>query len=129
MRAKTVNETQNFERGGDIKYNIGIGMWGQIRELCQKNNAVFNKESLDIFLTCAKEDRIDLMDFLLKNGLDVNGEDSIIPRALAWMGKESLLIYLISNYTVDIDKAISISSAKNEKITLKKLKEIKDIKK
>ena len=88
MRAITVSESQNFTRTEDIKTNMGIGMWGQIHQICQNKGRNFDKKNLlQMFLTCASKDRIDLMDFILSKGLDINGSDSEILRVLAWMEK------------------------------------------
>jgi hypothetical protein len=55
-----------------------------------------------MFLTCASEDRIDLMDFILSRGLDINGSDSEILRVLGWMEKVELGAFLILNRGDDV---------------------------
>jgi len=44
MRAITVFESQNFTRTEDIKTNMGIGMWGQIHQICQNKGRNFDKK-------------------------------------------------------------------------------------
>jgi len=128
MRAITVFESQNFTRTEDIKTNMGIGMWGQIHQICQNKGRNFDKKNLlQMFLTCASEDRIDLMDFILSKGLDINGSDSEILRVLAWMEKIELGAFLIVNRGADVEKAIRISQNKHEWKTERRLEEMKEL--
>jgi hypothetical protein len=128
MRAITVFESQNFTRTEDIKTNMGIGMWGQIHQICQNKGRNFDKKNLlQMFLTCASEDRIDLMDFILSRGLDINGSDSEILRVLGWMEKVELGAFLIVNRGADVEKAIRISQNKHEWKTERRLEEMKEL--
>ena len=128
MRAITVFESQNFTRTEDIKTNMGIGMWGQIHQICQNKGRNFDKKNLlQMFLTCASEDRIDLMDFILSRGLDINGSDSEILRVLGWMEKVELGAFLIVNRGADVEKAIRISQDKHEWKTERRLEEMKEL--
>lgn len=128
MRAITVFESQNFTRTEDIKTNMGIGMWGQIRQICQNKGRTFDKKNLlQMFLTCASEDRIDLMDFILSRGLDINGSDSEMLRVLGWMEKVELGAFLIVNRGADVEKAIRISQDKHEWKTERRLEEMKEL--
>ncbi|GEM_PF-3012538 len=127
MRAITVFESQNFTRTEDIKTNMGIGMWGQIHQICQNKGRNFDKKNLlQMFLTCASEDRIDLMDFILSKGLDINGSDSEILRVLAWMEKIELGAFLIANRGADVEKAIKVAQDKHEWKTERALEEMKE---
>jgi len=80
-----------------------------------------------MFLTCASEDRIDLMDFILSRGLDINGSDSEILRVLGWMEKVELGAFLIVNRGADVEKAIRISQDKHEWKTERRLEEMKEL--
>ena len=127
MRAITVFESQNFTRTEDIKTNMGIGMWGQIHQICQNKGRNFDKKNLlQMFLTCASEDRIDLMDFILSKGLDINGSDSEILRVLAWMEKIELGAFLIANRGADVEKALKVAQDKHEWKTERALEEMKE---
>ncbi len=127
MRAITVFESQNFTRTEDIKTNMGIGMWGQIHQICQNKGRNFDKKNLlQMFLTLASEDRIDLMDFILSKGLDINGSDSEILRVLAWMEKIELGAFLIANRGADVEKAIKVAQDKHEWKTERALEEMKE---
>jgi hypothetical protein len=65
------------------------------------------------------------MDFLIKQGLDINGNDSQILRTLAWHLKYDIAIFLVLNRGADIDKAIRDSEEREEWNTTRELRNIK----
>lgn len=127
MRAVTVNEAQNFTRGKDVKGTLGVGMWGQIKQICQQRGRKFSKKDLQgLFLICARENRYDLMDFLIDQGLDINSNKHEIIRVLAWEEQYDVMVHLVLKRGADIDGAIKDAQLRNEWKTERYLDEIKE---
>lgn len=127
MRAITVNESQNFVRGKDVKGSLGVGMWGQIKQLMrEQGKKVPLKDLVNIFLICSEAGRPDLEDFLLSKGLDINSKEHEILRVLAWIEKDDDVIRLVQNRGADIEGAIRDADAHNEWKTVRRLEEIKE---
>jgi len=127
MRAVTVNEAQNFTRSKDIKGSLGVGMWGQIKQICQQRGRKFSKKDLQgLFLICARENRYDLMDFLIEQGLDINSNKHEILRVLAWEEQYDVMVHLLLKRGADVDGAIKDAQLRNEWKTERYLDEIKE---
>jgi hypothetical protein len=127
MRARAVNEAQNFIRGKDVKGTMGIGMWGQIKKLVVGDEKVFTKKNLEgNFLVAAWHERYDLMDFIISQGLDINGNNHEILRVLGWREQVKVGVHLILKRGADIDGAIKAAELKNEWKTARRLEEMKE---
>lgn len=128
MRAITVNEAQNFTRGKDVKGTMGLGMWGQIKNLVLGEERKFSKKNLEgNFLVAALHERYDLMDFLISKGLDINGSSFEILRVLAWREQIQVGVHLILKRGADVDGAIRVADSLNEWKTVRRLEEMKEI--
>lgn len=127
MRARTINEIQNFERGKDPRETMELGMWPQIRQLSWDRNR--NPKDMDLigfFLVCAREGRYDLMDFIISEGLDINSDESHILRVLAWEENIDLGVHLILKRGADVDEAIRIADSLKEWKTSMRLQKMKE---
>ena len=131
MRAITVNEALSFTRGKDVKGSLGVGMWGQIRQLTLAQDRKFSKSKTQknlvlLFLNCAKEKRYDLMDFILSQGLDINRDEHEILRVLAWNENDEVAIHIIQKRGADLEATIKDADAHHEWKTVRRLEEIKE---
>ena len=124
-----INEIHNFTRGKDVKGSLGIGMWGQIKQLFHQNrDSKFSKKDLPgLFLICAREKRYDLMDFLIDQGLDINSNKHEILRVLAWEEQYDVMVHLLLKRGANIDGAIKDADLRNEWKTVRYLEEIKEM--
>jgi hypothetical protein len=126
MRAKIVNEAQNFTKDTDIKGSLGIGMMGQLKQLAKsQGHNIEEMDDVGFFLAAALKERHDLMDYLIKKGLDINSQEHEILRVLAWQQQEHLGIHLIQKRGADLDGAIKDAKLHNEWKTVRGLEEMK----
>jgi hypothetical protein len=80
MRAKTVNETQNFERGLDPKKAMNIGLISEIEKFCKEIYP--NDKTLgDYLVTCAGHGKINFVKYLLDKGAYMHADND---EALQW---------------------------------------------
>jgi len=127
MRARTVNEAMNFTREDDPKGSLGIGMMGQLKALAKaRGKNIENMDDTGFFLVAAWENRHDLMDYLLKNGLDINTQESEILRVLGWWEYIDLGIHLIQKRGANLKKALEFAKQKGEWKTERALELMKE---
>jgi hypothetical protein len=70
MRAKTINEMQNFNRGTDAKQTLGIGMMGQIKMLAREQEKDFIKRGFFLFVVQPR-------DILYESGIKIIADDMV----------------------------------------------------
>ena len=127
MRARTVNEAQNFTREDDPKGSLGIGMMGQLKALAkERGKDIENMDDVGFFLVAAWDKRHDLMDYLITKGLDINSQEHEILRVLGWWEYVDLGVHLIQKRGADLEGAIKDANAHNEWKTVRRLEEMKE---
>jgi hypothetical protein len=130
MRAQTINELQQFTRtkSKDFKGSLGIGMWGQIKQLLREEGKKISlKDKNALFIVCASTEREDLMDFIISQGLDINSQEHNILRTLAWNERPDIVVHLVKKYGADIEGAIKSADLHREHHTVDHLEDAKEL--
>ena len=128
MRARTVNEVNQFQRRQKPLNSMGIGMDAQIDAFLKNQGvttSVFEDPGVTLGL-CATRNKISFVNYLLDSGIDIHSGDEHALRVCAWHQKYEMALYLIKR-GANIQKAMEKAEANYESGTFRNLEYIQTL--